>query len=132
CRAGAANLLAARPQRFAYTTLFRSEAGFECWHLPESRVAHLCGQSTGVTGSSSGGRRRPRYWFESRHRYFTKHHSRPYAALADAAWLFGTSVHSAARVLRRRPPDGPTHLGRVFVRYSLGCWSRCELHWAEH
>lgn len=101
-----------------------AEAGFECWHLPESRVAHLCGQSTGVTGSSSGGRRRPRYWFESRHRYFTKHHSRPYAALADVAWLFGTSVHSAARVLRRRPPDGPTHLGRDFVRYTLERWSR--------
>lgn len=101
-----------------------ADAGIECWHVPESRVVHLCGRSTGVTGTQSRGRRRPRYWFESRHRYFTKHHGRPYAAMADAAWLLGTSVQSAARALRRRPSDGPTHLGRDFLRFTLERWSR--------
>lgn len=66
-----------------------SKAGFECWHIPESRVIHLVGQSTNVTKRDAAKRRRPAYWFQSRRRYFVKHHGRGYALLADLAWLAG-------------------------------------------
>lgn len=45
-------------------------AGFRTWYVPESRVMHILGQSTNVTGPAEGSRRLPSYWFESRRRYF--------------------------------------------------------------
>jgi len=46
------------------------QAGFPTWYVPESRVMHILGQSTNVTGVEEGRRRLPSYWFESRRRYF--------------------------------------------------------------
>jgi N-acetylglucosaminyl-diphospho-decaprenol L-rhamnosyltransferase len=46
------------------------EAGSSVWHVPEGRIMHICGQSTGVTDHDLGYRRLPGYWFESRRRYF--------------------------------------------------------------
>lgn len=67
-------------------------AGWERWYVPLSRVIHLRGWSTGVTGLDEPSRRLPAYWFESRRRYFVKHHGFRYAALADAAFLAGRAV----------------------------------------
>ena len=64
-------------------------AGFECWYVPESRIVHYCGQASGVTQVDGSIGRVPRYFYESRRRYFTKHHGRLYAIGADLAWLFG-------------------------------------------
>jgi hypothetical protein len=61
--------------------------GWECWHVPESRVVHLVGQSTGVTRRHKRIGRRPFYWLESRRRYYSKHHNRLYGRLADMAWI---------------------------------------------
>ncbi len=61
-------------------------SGWEIWHVPESRVMHLDGVATGI---NEGARRRPRYWYESRHRYFVKHHGIPGLVLADVLWAFG-------------------------------------------
>jgi N-acetylglucosaminyl-diphospho-decaprenol L-rhamnosyltransferase len=47
-------------------------AGFTTWYVPQSRVMHIGGQSTGVTERNTAPRRLPAYWFESRRRYFTK------------------------------------------------------------
>jgi GT2 family glycosyltransferase len=69
-----------------------SKAGFECWHVPESRVVHLVGQSTNVTKRDRARRRRPAYWFRSRRHYFVKHHGPGYAFLTDLAWLAGQTV----------------------------------------
>ena len=51
-------------------------AGWSCWYVPASRVVHLKGQSSGVTSTSGPPRRVPRYWFDSRKRYFRKNHGR--------------------------------------------------------
>ncbi|MCS7034699.1 MAG: glycosyltransferase family 2 protein, partial [Phycisphaerae bacterium] len=56
-----------------------ARCGIECWYVPASRLIHLVGQSSGVTGAARGSRRRPAYWFESRWRYFEKNHSWLYA-----------------------------------------------------
>jgi hypothetical protein len=78
-------------------------AGWECWYVPESRVMHVRGQSTGVTVLEDAPRRLPPYWFESRRRYFVKHHGRAYAALADAAFLLGNGMGALKDALKRVP-----------------------------
>jgi N-acetylglucosaminyl-diphospho-decaprenol L-rhamnosyltransferase len=99
-----------------------ARAGFECWYLPESRVLHYCGQATGVTGAGASRRRVPRYWYESRRRYFTKHHGRLYAALADAAWVTGASIRRTRGALHAKPASDPPHQYRDFLQYNLPRW----------
>lgn len=79
------------------------KAGWTCWYVPDSRVMHICGQSSGVTTRDDAPKRLPDYWFESRRRYFVKHHGHVYAAIADAARLVGSSVAIAKDVVRGIP-----------------------------
>lgn len=71
-------------------------AGFPRWHVPAARVMHLEGAATGVT---IGRRRRPAYWFESRRRYFVKHHGVLGLAAADVMWSLGRMTLIARRAL---------------------------------
>jgi GT2 family glycosyltransferase len=93
-------------------------AGWPCWYVPDSRVAHLVGQSSGVTAREKA-IRRPRYWFESRRRYFVKHHGRIYAFLCDVAWATGFGLWRIRRRLQRKPDLDPPHLWWDFVRFNL-------------
>lgn len=92
-------------------------AGWECWYVPSSRVIHLVGQSSGIHAAQPA--RRPAYWFAARRHYFLKHHSRLYAALADAAWLLGFGVWRLRRVLQRKPDPDPPQLWRDFLHSSI-------------
>ncbi|MEM7624441.1 MAG: glycosyltransferase family 2 protein [Planctomycetota bacterium] len=97
-------------------------AGFEAWYVPESRVVHLVGASSGVTAKNDTARpakRRPAYWFESRKRYFVKNHGRLVAALADAAWIVGFSLWRLRVRLTRRPDRDPEKLLGDFIRHSV-------------
>lgn len=94
------------------------QAGWPCWYVPESRVVHLVGQSSGVTGQQAHHQRRPQYWFESRYRYFRQHHSRMYAVLTDMAWLFGFSLWQMRRWIQRKPQTDPPMLWQDFFRNS--------------
>jgi N-acetylglucosaminyl-diphospho-decaprenol L-rhamnosyltransferase len=94
------------------------QRGWQCWFVPGSQVVHLSGQSTGVTGEHAGRRRRPGYWFESRRRYFEKHHGRLYALLTDLAHVGSGMVWHLARVLRGRPNTDPPHFLRDLLRHS--------------
>lgn len=95
-----------------------ARAGWQCWHVPESRVVHLVGQSTNVTRRTSKPTRRPPYWFESRRHYFLSNHGRTYAVLADLAWLSGFGLRRVRRPLRRGVDDVPPHLFKDFLRHS--------------
>src|SRR5690606_31017176 len=92
-------------------------AGFECWHVPESRVMHIRGQSTGVTALGGEPRRLPRYWFESRRHFYVKNHGLAYAALADLACIGGNGIGLVKRALRRQP--NTPHFLRDLVRESV-------------
>ena len=84
-----------------------ARAGWETWYVPESRIVHLEGASTGIaTGRVQ--RRRPRYWFQARRRYWLKNHGAAYTALVDAAYILGL----AAWRLRRRIHASPTSTRR--------------------
>jgi hypothetical protein len=94
-------------------------AGWSCWYVPESRVVHLVGQSSGVTSRTAVLERRPRYWFESRRRYFVAHHGRLHMLLADLGWIIGQLTWRVRVALERKPDTDPPHLVRDFLRYNL-------------
>src|SRR5204863_2390861 len=64
-------------------------AGWPCWYVPASRVVHLVGQTSGVTDTRQVTKRRPKYWFDSRRRYFLVNHGAVKTALADLVWTAG-------------------------------------------
>lgn len=98
-------------------------AGWRIWHVPASRVVHLEGRSTGVTGASVSARRRPVYWFDSRARYFRKHLGGAYALLADLIFVVGFGSWRIQRRLRRKPDEDTPRLWHDFVRHAVRRWT---------
>lgn len=96
-----------------------AQRGWSCWYVPESRVIHLVGQSTGVTDWSQKTKRRAPYWFHSRRRYFLKHHGVLYAVLADFALAAGTTLSMLANALRRRHSGHPDKFLHDLARESV-------------
>lgn len=96
-----------------------AEAGFEAWHVPTSRVVHFGGQSTGLAelGSPS---RQPRYWFESRARFFLRHHGVGRTHIANLLWLTATPIGRLWASLRGRPRHDPPSFWRDFLWYNYG------------
>lgn len=62
------------------------KAGWEVWYVPEARVLHLEGASTGIRAAA---RRRASYWYDSRRRFFIKHYGVAGLLAADALWAAG-------------------------------------------
>ncbi len=94
-------------------------AGWACWYVPQSRVVHLVGQASGVTGTKRPRRRTPRYWFESRRHYYLKMHGRMYKFLADIAWTLGFACWRVRRWLLRQPDDQPPYMLRDFIAFNF-------------
>jgi GT2 family glycosyltransferase len=88
-------------------------AGFTIHYVTETSVEHVQAAATGVKGS----RRRPAYWFESRRRYFEKHHGKGYFVFATLTWALGASVDRVRRTLTGKPLDGPSRLLRDQLEY---------------
>ncbi len=94
--------------------------GWSCWYVPESRVVHLVGQASGITTDPTRERkRRPRYWFESRRRYFVKNHGIFYAALTDMVWIGSHLIWRLRWALQRGRPFDPPHFLGDFIRNSV-------------
>jgi N-acetylglucosaminyl-diphospho-decaprenol L-rhamnosyltransferase len=97
-------------------------AGWRIWHMPASRVVHLEGQSTGVTGTNLNQKPRPKYWFDSRDRYFRKNHGRAYAFLADLIFIAGFSIWRLHRWVRRKPDPDPPGFLTDYIRHARRRW----------
>lgn len=80
-------------------------AGWPTWFVPESRVFHLEGSSTGIQGRS--GKRLPAYWYQARRRFYLKNHGALYTALADAAFLAGFALWRLRRRIQGKPDTDP-------------------------
>ena len=80
-------------------------AGWEVWYVPESRVVHFQGSSSGVDPGipEPAPRRRPAYWFEARRRYFLKNRGAVYSALTDAAFLAACACGNLRRSIQGKP-----------------------------
>ena len=68
--------------------------GWECWYVPQARVVHFEGASTGIKQPR---RPRPSYWYRSRRRFFVKFYGIAGLIAADALWAIGR----ASLALRR-------------------------------
>ncbi|MFN4243205.1 MAG: glycosyltransferase family 2 protein [Tepidisphaerales bacterium] len=93
------------------------QRGHQCVYLGKAPVVHLVGQASGVTAAATRTtKRRPSYWFESRRRYFVKHHGLLYALFADVCWVVGLLVGRGLAWLRRKPWGQPPGLVPDLIR----------------
>ena len=93
-------------------------AGWPCWHVPEARIVHLVGQSSGVTKRTGKPARMPAYWFESRRRYFVLNHGRLYAACTDVLVLLSLATKPIRDLLQGRRESRPPQFFRDFLKHS--------------
>ena len=87
-------------------------AGLHVFHLPGLRAMHLEGAATGIGNAA---RRRPAYWFDSRRRFFVKHHGAAGLLAADVLWAGGRLSWRLRRLFGlggRQPADDPPGLMR--------------------
>lgn len=94
------------------------KAGWETWFVPESRIVHLEGASTGVHRRD---RPAPEYLFQARRRFFLKNYGRVYTALVDAAWIAGFSLWRVRRWAQRKPDPDPPSVLADSIRHSVFC-----------
>lgn len=73
------------------------QAGWQCWYVPDSRVIHLEGASTGIHATA---KRRAGYWYDSRRRFFVKHYGISGLVTADVLWAIGRFSFLLRRSLR--------------------------------
>jgi N-acetylglucosaminyl-diphospho-decaprenol L-rhamnosyltransferase len=92
--------------------------GWETWYVPESRVVHYGGMTTGITTGRQEPRR-PEYWFQARRRYFLKHDGPVVAALADLGFIVGFALWRLRRWLTRMPDEDPELFLLDAIRYSV-------------
>lgn len=91
-------------------------AGWSIWFVPQSRVVHLGGQSTGIKHDSPN--RQPTFSFLARRRYFLKNHGPLYAAAADFALIVGLTLWKL-RVLFGKPDSSPPHFLWDSIKHSV-------------
>ena len=92
------------------------DKGWKTYFVADILVDHVGGLSTGFKDET---RRMPHYWFESRRRYFVKHHGMLYAAACDAARICGHAIFKTKVSFSRRAHSVRPGFGRDLVRFSL-------------
>ena len=95
--------------------------GWQCWYVPQSRVVHLVGGVTGLDDAGLLQLRRPRYWFESRRRFFLKHYGPARALLADVVRIGGLLLWNVRRKIQRKPDCNPPRFLADLLRNSVFC-----------
>lgn len=93
--------------------------GHEIWHMPDAKIVHVAGASTGVTGEENRRRPLPGYWYDSWRMYFEKCSGRSGARLTAFARLVGTVIGDALAGLRRKPSQTPGNFLADFRRNVL-------------
>lgn len=92
-----------------------SAAGYEIWCIPDARVFHSGGVSTGMHVSE---RRIPPYWFASRNHFFRTTGRGGNVTLLNLSVAASLAVQRIHRKLRGQPLTPPYYL-RDFVRHSF-------------
>ena len=102
-------------------------AGWSCWYVPQSRIMHISGQSTGVSGKDRKLKRMPTYWFASRSCYFVKNHGLSYAWFADIAYGLGLMLSSVHRLISKQVDSNPPGMFTDFCKTSILFCRRAEV-----
>lgn len=90
-------------------------AGWPVDYVRASAVAHIGSETTGM----KNWRRIPRYWLDSRRRYFLKNYGRGYYAAATAAHVAGGLLHRLRCALTGRRPADPPHFLRDLIAHAI-------------
>ena len=104
-----------------------AQAHWEIWHEPAARVVHLAGRATQIRDPATGkmlAKRLPRYWYDSRRRYFVRTAGKATAVTSGLAWLAGRTLWQLRCLVTRRNDDDPARSTRDFFAFSL--WPRKE------
>ena len=103
---------------------FRAKkAGYSTWYVPESRIMHIAGESTKVTGAHAASKRLPSYWFESRRRYFMASNGTAHAIAVDIVAVLANMFGNLKRIAQRRTDRGVPHFLRDLAYHSV-LWPR--------
>ncbi|SMG39557.1 glycosyltransferase family 2 protein [Paracoccus sp. J56] len=92
-----------------------ARAGWQTHYVVESLVLHIGSVSTGM----KQWRRAPDYWYDSRRRYFEKHHGRLGALWATVAHLGGAGIFRLRCLLSGRRADMPPGHLACLTRHAL-------------
>jgi N-acetylglucosaminyl-diphospho-decaprenol L-rhamnosyltransferase len=84
-------------------------AGWTVLNWPSAHVVHLRGGSGPVKRLTAERGRRPRYFYESRARYFAKFYGRGGLWRANALWTLGRGISWLRELLRTKPPHTCRH-----------------------
>lgn len=95
-----------------------AQSGFETWYVPQSRVMHIAGQSTEVTVREAKPQRLPRYWYESRRRFFSKSYGTAYATVADLMAILGRGLGTIKQLLLMRRANVVPNYITDLIKYS--------------
>lgn len=95
------------------------KAGFQTWYVPASRVMHVMGQSTGISGGKSLITRLPSYWFDSRRRYFTLAYGTPKAVAIDLVAMGAHILGNIKRFLLGRTREIRPYYFRDLLTHSV-------------
>jgi GT2 family glycosyltransferase/thioesterase domain-containing protein len=93
-------------------------AGYGVWYVPDSRVMHIGAQSTRAPAHGAPRQRLPGYWFESRRRYFIKHHGIAYAVATDVATLAAYALGRLKMAIQGRGERAVPNYLRDLARHS--------------
>ena len=79
-------------------------AGWGILYVPDIRIVHLEGQSTGMAENARKRNRRPTYWYVSRSWYFSKFYGKAGLVVANLLWMLGRGGSIAREVLGYKQP----------------------------
>ncbi len=91
--------------------------GWETWYVPQSRIVHFEGRSSGLRPDSDT--RPPAYWFQARRRYFLKNCGVLYTVLTDGALIMACALGWFYAIIRRRNGRGALAKLRESIRHSV-------------
>jgi GT2 family glycosyltransferase len=90
--------------------------GWSTWYVPESRVVHLVGQSSGVNRTP---RRLPPYLLEARRRFFLKSYGALHAAIIDLGVITGLCLFRLRVLLGKKDTHPVPHMLGDYIRHSV-------------
>lgn len=80
------------------------DAGWTILYWPKGTIVHLLGGSSEFSSDQGLQDRAPRYFYESRSRYFAKHYGRVGLVAANVAWLLGRCISLSRELLGNKQP----------------------------
>lgn len=93
-------------------------AGYQVWHVAESCVVHLGGQSTGVDIANRPAPT-PDFWFRSRSKFFRDQYGKGGLLAANILFLAGDVIYRIHRLLMLKPIVNPPHLWRDYFTHGF-------------